>query len=267
MRLRRKKLKYQEAYWAERRGRARVEKEMKNIANIRLSKDEGFFVQPIGHISSCYRQCVGTPRQGMLAPHSRSSITLAKNISPEAMDGLEDFSHVWITFQFHLNSNTLKEANAFSSRRTFQAKINPPMLKGIKLGVLATRSPHRPNPIGVTLAQIRSIDKKNRTLHLYACDLVDGTPVLDVKVSPSNTIHIYSKLILVSFCQPYVPSYDTVPEYRIPNWIKETVFTRNDVVVNPECVDAVKSIQKKLYQYKDDADEYILGRYQHMRIV
>jgi tRNA-Thr(GGU) m(6)t(6)A37 methyltransferase TsaA len=183
VRLRRKKLKYQDAYWAERRGRARVEKEMKKIANIRLSKDEGFFVQPVGYISSCYRQCVGTPRQGMLVPHSRSSITLAKNVSPEALDGLEDFSHVWITFQFHLNSNTLKEANAFSKRATFQAKINPPMLKGIKLGVLATRSPHRPNPIGVTLAQIRGIDKKSRTLLLHACDLVDGTPVLDIKVN------------------------------------------------------------------------------------
>jgi tRNA (adenine37-N6)-methyltransferase len=57
------------------------------------------------------------------------------------------------------------------------------MLKGEKKGVLATRSPHRPNPIGVTLAQVRSIDKKTRTIFLCACDLVDGTPVLDVKVS------------------------------------------------------------------------------------
>lgn len=195
LRLRRKKLKYQDAYWAERRGRSRVEKEMKKIANIRLNKDEGFFVQPIGFISSCYRQCVGTPRQGMLVPHSRSSITLTKNMSGEALDGLEEFSHVWITFQFHLNSNTLKEANAFSNRATFQAKINPPMLKGIKLGVLATRSPHRPNPIGVTLAQVRSIDKKNRTLYLNACDLVEGTPVLDVKVRVQKCVTFIHKFI------------------------------------------------------------------------
>jgi hypothetical protein len=53
--LRRKKDKYSEAYWAERRGRARVEKEMQKISNIRLNKDAGFFVQPIGYISSCYR--------------------------------------------------------------------------------------------------------------------------------------------------------------------------------------------------------------------
>lgn len=85
-------------------------------------------------------------------------------MSPESLDGLEEFSHVWITFRFHLNTNTLKGAKAFmkqsmrdgdknNNRFTFQAKITPPMLKE-KKGVLATRSPHRPNPIGVTLAQV-----------------------------------------------------------------------------------------------------------------
>jgi tRNA (adenine37-N6)-methyltransferase len=51
-----------------------------------------------------------------------------------------------------------------------------------KVGVLSTRSPHRPNPIGVTLAKIERVDKKNRCLHLSACDLVQGTPLLDIKV-------------------------------------------------------------------------------------
>ena len=72
-------------------------------------------------------------------------------MSPESLDGLEEFSHVWLTFKFHLNTNTLKEAKAFNgvvgegnSKRnyTFKAKIVPPMLKE-KKGVLATRSPHR----------------------------------------------------------------------------------------------------------------------------
>jgi tRNA-Thr(GGU) m(6)t(6)A37 methyltransferase TsaA len=175
------RIKFEDAYWAERRGRARVEKEMKKIASVRLNTSEGFYVQAIGEISSCYRQCIGTPRQGLLCPSSRSSIRLIKNISRESLDGLEEFSHVWITFQFHLNSNTLKESKAFASRSTFNGKITLPMLKK-KLGVFATRSPHRPNPVGITLAQIRYIDKEKRTIHLAACDLVHGTPVLDVKV-------------------------------------------------------------------------------------
>lgn len=52
-----------------------------------------------------------------------------------------------------------------------------------KVGVLSTRSPHRPNPIGVTLAKIERVDKKKRCIFLSACDLVDGTPLLDIKVS------------------------------------------------------------------------------------
>ena len=186
----RDKGKFEDAYWAERRGRARVEKEMRKISNIRLDTSKGFFVQPIGHISSCYRQCIGTPRQGLLVPSSRATIKLANNVSPEAMEGLQDFSHVWITFKFHLNTNTLKESKAFTSRATFNGKITLPMLKK-KLGVFATRSPHRPNPIGVTLAKVVAIDKKKHLIYLQACDLVDGTPVLDVKVyiCTSCTVH------------------------------------------------------------------------------
>lgn len=175
--------KFEKAYWGERRGRAQVEREMKKISNVQLNTTEGFFVQPIGHIESCYRQCIGTPRQGMLVPESRATLKLTRNMSPEALDGLETFSHVWISFKFHLNTNTLKESKAFSSRTTFTAKISLPMLKGRqKVGVLATRSPHRPNPIGITLARVDWVDKKSRTVHLKACDLVQGTPVLDIKV-------------------------------------------------------------------------------------
>ena len=198
---------------------------MKRLSEVQLNTSEGFFVQPIGHIKSCYRQCVGTPRQGALVPSSRASLVLTKNMSPESLDGLEEFSHVWITFKFHLNTNTLKEAKAFSGtssdskRYTFKAKIVPPMLKE-KKGVLATRSPHRPNPVGVTLAQITSVCKKTRTVFLTCCDLVDGTPVMDIK--------------------PYVPAYDTVPCHRVPDWISETIATRNVVEVSAQVKQQVR---------------------------
>ena len=73
-------------------------------------------------------------------PSSRASLTLTRNVSPESLVGLEEFSHVWIAFKFHLNTNTLKESKAFTSRSTFNAKITLPMLKR-KMGVFATRSP------------------------------------------------------------------------------------------------------------------------------
>ena len=115
---------FETAYWAERRGRARVELEMKKLSEVQLNTSEGFFVQPIGHIESCYRQCVGTPRQGMLVPSSRASLVLTTNMSPESLDGLEEFSHVWLTFKFHLNTNTLKEAKAFSGTVNDSQRLN-----------------------------------------------------------------------------------------------------------------------------------------------
>ena len=232
-----KKDKYKQAYWGERKGRTRVEKEMKKIANIRLNTTEGFFVQPVGIISSCYRQCVGTPRQGLLVPESRSRITLTRNVSPEALEGLQDFSHVWITFQFHMNTNVLKESKAFTGGATFNAKISLPVLKGGKVGVLATRSPHRPNPIGVTLAQIRSIDKNKRIVYLNACDLVEGTPVLDIK--------------------PYVPIYDSVPNYRVPEWLLDHVYSRNEVTIHPDVPAQVEKIKGKLFHYLNEPEVFL----------
>lgn len=226
---------FERAYWAERKGRARVELEMKRLTEVRLNTDAGFFVQPIGSIASCYRQCIGTPRQGLLVPASRASLTLTTNISPEILDGLHEFTHVWLTFKFHLNTNSLKEAKAFTpldhKQFTFKAKIFPPMLKE-KKGVFATRSPHRPNPIGVTLARIASVDKARRTVHLTACDLVEGTPVLDIK--------------------PYVGAYDSVPDARVPRWIDESIHTRNRVTVDAAVHAQVAALQDKLRQFKHD---------------
>jgi hypothetical protein len=71
-----------DAYWGERRGRARVEREMRRIADVQLTTSDGFFVQPVGVVRSCYKQCIGTPRQGLLAPSSRASIVFVKSISP-----------------------------------------------------------------------------------------------------------------------------------------------------------------------------------------
>ena len=237
-----KSIHYENAYWSERRGRTRVEQEMRKLTNVQLNTSNGFFVQPIGHIFSCYRQCVGTPRQGALVPLSRASLILTNNMSPESLDGLEEFSHVWLTFKFHLNTNTLKEAKAFvgvvgdgNSKRnyTFKAKIVPPMLKE-KKGVLATRSPHRPNPVGVTLARIERVDKRTRTIHLSCCDLVDGTPIYDVK--------------------PYVPAYDNVSPFRVPTWIAETIDTRNQVIIPQTLLDSIKVNSSSAHNGSDNDD-------------
>ena len=126
------------------------------------------------------------------------------------------------------------------ARYTFTAKITPPMLKE-KKGVLATRSPHRPNPVGVTLARIERVDKKTRSVLLSACDLVQGTPVLDIK--------------------PYVPNYDTVEPCRVPSWIVETINTRNKVIFSQEATDHVmdKRLNSKLKLYKNEPELFLKG--------
>jgi hypothetical protein len=79
-------------------------------------------------------------------------------------------------------------------------KVSPPRLEGLKVGVFATRSPHRPNPIGLSIVKLDKIEKS--TLYLSGIDLIDGTPILDIK--------------------PYLPEYDNEYNVKIPNWIQES---------------------------------------------
>lgn len=100
-------------------------------------------------------------------------------------------------------------------------KVSPPALGGKRVGVFATRTPHRPNPIGFSLCKIERIDQKNFCVHISGLDLVDGTPVLDIK--------------------PYVPHYDSVgfnvdffPEsLKIPEWVASGLDKRRHVEITP----------------------------------
>lgn len=209
-------------------------------------------VQSIGTIRSIYRLCVGTPRQGLLAPHARGCIVLDHLPDAwDAVDGLNQYSHVWVVFVFHLNTvgkrdptqtspdyNSPHCATSDSAETTDKAhhkrratstpkksrKIAPPALGGQKVGVLATRSPHRFNPIGITLVKLDRIrprsenTSRNNTviLDVSGVDLVDGTPVLDVK--------------------PFVGSYDSpisASDYRIPTWVSDGLKTQRNVEFEP----------------------------------
>lgn len=150
---------------------------------------------------------------------------------------------------FHMNTNVHKETRTTKTeknkkRYTYTAKVTPPMLKQ-KKGVFATRSPHRPNPLGSTLARIESVDKNKRCVFLSGCDLVHGTPIIDFK--------------------PYVPTYDApLPPPASPcivaPWIANTVDTRNTVIVddNLRCKTNAR-FMKKMKLYKNDADGFWAG--------
>lgn len=141
-----------------------------------------FTFEPIGFLKSAYPDKFGVPRQSGLVKKVYSELKLRSDLQPElALQGLEGYSHVWLQFVFHLNNSA-----------RYHAKIHPPRLEGESIGVFATRSPHRPNPIGLSLVEL--VEIKNDVLILAGADLVDGTPILDVK--------------------PYLPEYESIPSAR-----------------------------------------------------
>lgn len=126
-------------------------------------------MQAIGFVQSCYIDKFGTPRQPGLVEKSRAFIKLEAFTQPEqSLLGIEGYSHLWVIFLFHKNTNA-----------RFHAKVHPPRLQGKSLGLFATRSPHRPNPIGLSLVKLESVEKDG--VWVSGIDLVDGTPVLDIK--------------------------------------------------------------------------------------
>ncbi|XP_041464143.1 tRNA (adenine(37)-N6)-methyltransferase-like [Lytechinus variegatus] len=127
---------------------------------------------PIGYIRSCFKSKNGTPRQPSVCGYARAKLQILKSVfvcPDHSLDGLSQFSHVWILFVFHENSQ----------EKFTKAKVKPPRLNGRKVGVFASRSPHRPNPIGLTLARLDKVE--GNTLYLSGVDMIDRTPVLDIK--------------------------------------------------------------------------------------
>ena len=129
---------------------------------------------PIGIIRSPFKEKFGIPRQAGLIPEARASLELLPPYDQdEALRGLAGFSHVWIVFVFHGNVD-----------RGWKPTVRPPRLGGKRrVGVFATRSNFRPNPIGLSAVKLDGFGRETGklVLHLSGVDLLDGAPVLDIK--------------------------------------------------------------------------------------
>lgn len=139
-------------------------------------------VEFIGRVTTEFPEKFGLPKQPQLVPLLSGRLRLEGVYrDPNYLKGLETCSHLWVLFHFHLNKN--------HSGTT----VRPPLLGGEKrMGIFSTRSPHRPNPIGLSLLKIESVDLTKCEIHVRGHDLVDGTPIIDIK--------------------PYVKSYDMPSE-------------------------------------------------------
>jgi tRNA-Thr(GGU) m(6)t(6)A37 methyltransferase TsaA len=131
-------------------------------------------IETIGIIHSCYKEKFGIPRQSLLAPSATATLELlAPYNEKDAIEGIEEFSHLWISFIFHQNLD-----------KGWKPKVRPPRLGGNKkIGVFATRSTHRPNAMGLSAVKLDGIETDNGKilLHLSGIDIVDQTPVVDIK--------------------------------------------------------------------------------------
>ena len=143
-------------------------------------------MQPIATIRTGFPTKFGIPRQSGLVPELKGTIIFNLEYrNADALRGLEGFSHIWLIWEF-----------SEAAREDWSPTVRPPRLGGnTRLGVFATRSPFRPNPIGLSCVKLDSIElstPNGPVLHVSGADLMDGTPIYDIK--------------------PYIPYTDCIPD-------------------------------------------------------
>jgi tRNA-Thr(GGU) m(6)t(6)A37 methyltransferase TsaA len=136
--------------------------------------EEKITLDYIGRVNSPYKEKFAIPRQPGLVTAARGSITLLANANNEELvRGIGQFSHLWLIFVFHA-----------TQQQGWKPLVRPPRLGGNKkIGVLATRSTFRPNPVGMSVVKLESVEfsHKQVIIHISGLDLLDQTPILDIK--------------------------------------------------------------------------------------
>ncbi len=182
------------------------------------STQQGYPFAPIGRVHSCYTGKFGIPRQPGLVTAAEARLELFPAFArAEAFAGLAGFSHLWLIFVFH-------DAIAEGWRPT----VRPPRLGGRrKVGVFASRSPHRPNPIGLSAVQFLGFDREGGglALRLGGVDLLDGTPVLDIK--------------------PYVPYADCLPQAS-SGFVPSPRDQEREVIFSPQALIQAQALSQAL---------------------
>ncbi len=137
--------------------------------------DGTWTMHPVAHIETDFPQKFGIPRQSGLVPELRARIVFEPEYrDPNAFKGIEGFTHLWLIWQF-----------SKAARKTWSPTVQPPRLGGnTHMGVFATRSPFRPNPIGLSCVKFEGLEidpKLGPVLNVSGADLMNGTPIYDIK--------------------------------------------------------------------------------------
>ena len=166
-------------------------------------------IRPVAYIRTEFPEKFGIPRQSGLAERLIGKIVFEKEFrNPEAFRGLSDFSHLWLIWEFSANRHN-----------EWQPTVRPPRLGGnAHMGVFATRSPYRPNPLGLSCVELESIDfddPEGPVLYVRGADLMDGTPIYDIK--------------------PYIRYADSYPD-AVCGYVDELSERKLRVKMSPELV-------------------------------
>ena len=177
-------------------------------------------IEPIAIVRSPYKQRFGIPRQPGLVDARGSIEMLPGYDDPVMLDGLGEFSHIWVSFVFHGNID-----------QGWKKKVKPPRLGGKKqVGVFASRSPHRPNFLGLSVLKLVEINTSGSTrLTVTGIDLLDETPVIDIK--------------------PYIAYSDRVADAS-SGFASSAPSTKQQVVFSDKALATLESRTDKNYQQK-----------------
>ena len=194
-------------------------------------------MQVIAHINTEFPTKFGIPRQSGIIESLKGSIVFEPEYrNPDAIRGLEDFSHLWLVWEF-----------SEAKREGWSPTVRPPRLGGnTRKGVFATRSPFRPNPIGLSSVKLEKIEmdpKLGPILHVSGADMMDGTPIYDIK--------------------PYIAYTDSHPD-AVSGFANKPAEYLLDVEVAKELIDIVPEKQRESLiavlahdprpQYQDDPE-------------
>lgn len=179
------------------------------------TSNSSLLCHPVAYIRSPFKEKFAVPRQPGLVTAARQQIVFTPECNrEEILRGLDGFSHLWLIFVFHEVQN-----------QGWTPTVRPPRLGGNqRLGVFATRSPFRPNPLGLSVVKIESIEKRGKQwiVEVSGGDLVDGTPILDIK--------------------PYVPYVDAIPD-AAGGFTDSESFTTIDVSFSPEAESQISALE------------------------
>lgn len=204
-------------------------------------------IKPIAYIKTDFKEKFGIPRQSGIIENIKGEIIFEKEYRhPDALRGIKEYSHLWLIFDFSKNH-----------RDEFSPTVRPPRLGGnTRVGVFATRSPFRPNNLGLSCVKLEGIKKDDNLgciLVVSGVDLLDNTPIYDIK--------------------PYIPYCDckhdakgsfgeALKDEKIDVFYDENIFLNIDKTIKNSIIEIIKQNPKPAYKQKEKEYKFLFSSYE-----